>query len=218
LNPFQLTVDLDELSKKYNHTAFSSSIVPLIGELDDPRNQQQRPLYIPVSDSGNIVIYGSSGSGKSEFLSTLVFSIIREVSPSDINIYLLDFSSEFLKAYANAPHVGEVILSHETEKIVNLFKMIKKEIDIRKKMFASYGGDIKAYNASVDEKVSTILIGINNFAAFLEIYPDGEDVVYYLSREGSKYGINFILTAMSTSSIRFKLLQNFRQLDYFAIK
>lgn len=211
LDPIPAKIDLEELSKKYNHLPNKSEIRPLIGEIDDPRNQQQKPLYIPISDSGNIVVYGSSGSGKTEFVSTLVYSIIREVSPEDISIYLLDFSSEFLRAFASAPHVGDVILSHETEKIGNLFKMIKKEIDIRKKLFASFGGDFKAYNASSDKKVPTILIGINNYAAFLEVYSDGDDVVYYLSREGSKYGINFILTSMSTNSVRFKLLQNIKQ-------
>lgn len=211
LEPIPAKIYLEDLSKKYNHIASELEIRPLIGELDDPRNQQQKPLYIPVSDSGNIVVYGSSGSGKTEFITTLVYSIIREVSPEDISIYLLDFSSEFLKAFASAPHVGDVILSHETEKIGNLFKMVKKEIDVRKKLFASFGGDFKAYNASTDKKVPTILIGINNYAAFLEVFSDGDDVVYYLSREGSKYGINFILTSMSTNSVRFKLLQNFRQ-------
>lgn len=212
LDPLPGIINLDELSKKYNHIMNPNSISALIGEIDDPRNQRQSPLYFSISEFGNTVLYGSSGSGKTEFLSILVYSLIREYSPKDINIYLLDFSSEFLKAFSNAPHVGDVILSHEVEKISNLLKMIKKEVDYRKKLLSKYGGVFKVYNESNDEKLPTILIGINNFAAFMEIYPDGEDAIYYLTRECSKYGIYFLATSMSTNSIRFRLIQNFKQL------
>ena len=62
------------------------------------------------------------------------------------------------------------------------------------------------------KELPNILIIINNFAAFTETYPDKEDAIAFLSREGTKYGIYFVLTAVGTNAVRFRLLQNFKQL------
>ena len=52
---------------------------------------------------------------------------------------------------------------------------------------------------------------IHNFAAFSEMYEMFNDDIYILSREGVKYGLIFVLTVSDTSTIRFKLKQNFKQ-------
>ena len=89
--------------------------------------------------------------------------------------------------------------------------MLQKEIVRRKKIFADYGGDYKSYIDSAAEKIPSIVVAINNFAAFTEIYEEKEETISYLSREGAKYGIYFVLTAIGTNAVRFKLLQNFNQ-------
>jgi len=53
---------------------------------------------------------------------------------------------------------------------------------------------------------------MHNYSAFAEIYTEKEDILSYISREGTKYGIYFILTTTGVNSVRFKLQQNFNQL------
>ena len=106
----------------------------MIGEYDDPANQRQMLMRMPISKEGNTVIYGVAGSGKTTFLSTLVVSLMNEHTPEEVNLYLLDFSSETLTWYKDAPHVGDVVLSHEAEKIENLFKMLDREIAEERKL------------------------------------------------------------------------------------
>lgn len=142
----------------------------------------------------------------------MIYSLIHEHTPDEVNIYILDFASETLRAFEKAPHVGEVILSNDDEKVNNLFKMIKKEIEYRKRLFADYGGNVRSYVKGTSNKVPSIVIVINNFAAFIEIFEEKEETVSFLSREGMKYGIYFVLSALGTSTVRFKLLQNFKQL------
>jgi len=57
-----------------------------------------------------------------------------------------------------------------------------------------------------------MVVVIDNFSAFAEMYEDKEDAVAYLSREGTKYGLYFVLSAVSTAAVRFRMLQNFKQL------
>ncbi|WP_158587434.1 FtsK/SpoIIIE domain-containing protein [Neobacillus notoginsengisoli] len=192
----------------------AASIVlnPVIGEYDDPARQRQCLFTLPLTEEGNTIVYGVAGSGKTTFLNTMVYSLIHEHTPDEVNIYLLDFSSETLRAFEKAPHVGDVIFSYEGEKVSNLFKMLQSEIGRRKKLFADYGGDLASYVTATGKNMPSIIVAINNFAAFTEIYEEKEEAVSFLSREGTKYGIYFVLTALGTSVVRFRLLQNFKQL------
>ncbi|MCS0543632.1 hypothetical protein NXY55_27040, partial [Aeromonas veronii] len=45
-----------------------------------------------------------------------------------------------------------------------------------------------------------------------EMYESHEEAISYLTREGTKYGIYFIVTAAHTGAVRYRLMQNFKQL------
>lgn len=212
LDPIPGIIKLEALREKYHTETQKYVLNPVIGEYDDPAHQQQCVLRMPISEEGNAIVYGVSGSGKTSFLNAVACSLITEHSPEEVNIYMLDFASETLRAFAGAPHVGEVILSYEAEKVSNLFKEIKREADNRKKIFADFGGDYHSYIRSSGNTLPAIVVMINNYAAFAETYEEKEEAVAYLSREGTKYGIYFILTALGVSDVRFKMLQNFKQL------
>lgn len=212
LEPIPAVILMEELKGKYATASEKFILNPVIGEFDDPAHQRQGVLRLPISQEGNVVIYGVAGSGKTTFLNAMLYSLIHEHTPDEVNLYVLDFASETLRAFAKAPHVGDVILAYEAEKIGNLFKMLLEEMERRKKLFANFGGDYRSYIDTSGENMPSIVIAINNFSAFTETYNEKEEAVSYLSREGTKYGIYFILTALGTSSVRFKMLQNFKQL------
>lgn len=212
LDPIPALILLDQIKQKYKTTTEKFILNPVIGEYDDPAHQRQCVLRLPLSKEGNTVIYGVAGSGKTTFLNGMIYSLIKEHTPDEVNLYILDFASETLRAFAKAPHVGDVILSYEAEKVSNLFKMLQAEIEKRKKLFADYGGDYASYIKSSGKTLPSIVVAINNFAAFTEAYEEKEEAVSYLSREGTKYGVYFVLTALGTGAVRFRLLQNFKQL------
>lgn len=211
LEPIPSVILLDKLKEKYSTSSEQFILNPVIGEYDDPSHQRQCVLRLPISEEGNVIVYGASGSGKTLFLNAMLYSLIHEHTPDELNMYILDFASETLRAFSKAPHVGDVILSYETEKVSNLFKMLYSEIEKRKKMFTDYGGDYTSYIKTSGKTVPSIVIAINNFTAFMEIYEEKEEAISFLSREGAKYGIYFVLTVLGTSGIRFRLLQNFKQ-------
>jgi len=212
LDPIPACILLEQIKQKYNVETEKFILNPVIGEYDDPAHQKQGVLRLPLSKEGNAVVYGVAGSGKTTFLNGMIYSLIKEHTPDEVNLYILDFASETLKAFAKAPHVGDVILSYEAEKISNLFKMLKAELEKRKKLFADFGGDYASYIKSSGKTIPSIVVAINNFAAFTEAYEEKEEAVSYLSREGTKYGVYFVLTALGTGAVRFRLLQNFKQL------
>lgn len=213
LEPIPALIYVGELKQKHNvHTSEPCFINPVIGEIDDPVNQRQMVMTFPLSQEGNAIIYGSAGNGKTTFLTTLIYSIIHEHKPSEVNLYILDYGSETLRVFAKAPHVGDVLLSQDMEKTSNLFKMLYTELEKRKKLFSDFGGDYRSYIHATKEELPSIVVMIHNYSGFSETHEPLEDAVAYLTREGIKYGIYFIITASGTSAVRYRMLQNFKQL------
>ena len=201
----------EELKKKYGWKTEKNNIVPIIGEYDDPDNQRQSVLTMPISNGGNAIVFGAAGSGKELMLTSIVYSSITTHDSNEINFYILDFGAETLGMFRNAPHVGEVLLSSESEKIGNLLKMITQITEERKKLFLDYNGSYDFYINHGGKQIPLIVIMINNIEGFMELYPDYEDIIGQLTRECPKYGISFIVSTNGPNTMRYRLRQNFAQ-------
>ena len=202
---------VEKLAQKYNYIVESGNINPIIGEFDDPNNQRQGLLTLPISKEGNTIIYGSVGTGKELVLTTMIYSTIVNHAPKEVNFYILDFGAETLRSFKEAPQVGEVIFNQEEEKVANLFKLLTVELETRKKLFIDYNGDFNFYCKHSGKTLPSIIVIINNYDAYSETYDQYEDLLGVLVREGFKYGITFIVTASTTNSLRYRMRQNFRQ-------
>ena len=201
----------DKLKEKYNYHAVKNVINPIIGEYDDPDNQAQNVLTLPLSQEGNTIVFGSAGSGKELMLAGLVYSTISTHDSKEVNFYILDFGAETLTMFRNAPHVGEVILSTDAEKITNLFKMVNQIIDERKKLFVDYNGSYDFYINHGGKQIPMIIIMINNVEAFIETYSDYEEIIGQMTRDCLKYGVVFIFSTNGPNTVRYRLRQNFKQ-------
>lgn len=201
----------EELKEKYGWKPKKNVINPIIGEYDDPDNQRQNILTMPISNGGNAIVFGAAGSGKELMLTSIVYSAITTHDSNEINFYILDFGAETLGMFRNAPHVGEVLLSSESEKIGNLLKMITQMAEERKKLFLDYNGSYDFYINHGGKQIPLIVIIINNIEGFMEIYPDYEELIGQLSRECPKYGISFIVSTNGPNTMRYRLRQNFAQ-------
>lgn len=212
LEPIPENIFVEDLRTKYCHSENTFQLNPIIGEYDDPAHQRQNILTLPLSEEGNAIVYGTAGNGKTTFLTTMLYSLISTHTPDEVMIYILDFSSETLRAFAKAPHIGDVMVSGDDEKIKNMFRMVDGEIQKRKQICSEYGGDYASYIASGHTDIPNIVIAINNYAGFSEIYEEFEKYVQFQSREGIKYGIYYVITALSTNAVRYRLQQNFKQM------
>lgn len=211
LPPLPPHITVDQLEECYPVQAESPFVLsPVVGAYDDPAHQAQGTLQVPLTLGGNVIVYGSAGSGKELFLQTMCYSLLKTHSPQQVNLYLLDFGAEMLTVFAQAPHTGDVILVHETEKVHNLFKLMMSRLERRKKLISQFGGSFVQYNQETDHPEPCLVVVINNFAAFMELFEERVAELNYLTREGTKYGIYFVLTCTGVNNVRFSLLQNFK--------
>lgn len=200
---------INDLKTKYNYKRFPFSINPIIGEYDNPKSQFQGLLTLNISSNGNTLIYGMTGSGKENLLSTIVYSIITNHHPSEVNIYIIDMGAEILKMYDDMPHVGDVCLIDEEEKIRDLINLVSKEIVRRKQLFVDYNGSYIDYCKNSGNFVPSIIIMINNYEVLNETYEKFIEPLTILYRDANKFGIYFVVTTSGENTMRTRAAETF---------
>ncbi len=180
-----------------------------IGMYDDPENQYQGVHTINL-ESNNLMIIGSSQSGKTNVLQTIIRSLSTKYTPEQVNIYIIDFASMVLKNFDKLNHVGGVVCPSEDEKLKNLFKLLNAEIETRKEKLMSIGvSSFAAYKEAGEKDLPLIVLLIDNLTALKELYFQDDDELLNLCREGLTVGISIVIANSQTAGIGYKYLSNF---------
>ena len=134
---------------------------------------------------------------------------MAEHTPDEANMYIIDCGAETLKMFNNIPHVGEVATIEDSNLVNDIFDMLNKEMERRKELFSDYAGSYNEYINNSGKKLPLIVTVINNYEIFEENFRKLSEEVQNLYRDGSKYGLVFIISAVGTNAIRGRMAQNF---------
>lgn len=200
---------VDALKVKYKYSKDDYILNLIIGEYDVPSMQEQRILTLPLTKYGNALIYGAAGSGKENFIMTMLYSSMISYNSNEANFYIVDLGSGSLNIFRKLNSVGDILQSNDVDKIENLFKMITSTINERKSLFSRFGGTYVDFIKNSPMKLPNIVIIINNFENFNELYSNYSDLLNSITRDCYKYGVYFVLTVNTPNGVRYKLRQNF---------
>lgn len=190
-----------------------------IGLADFVRIQKQKPLVVDFSKTGHIGLYGASGSGKTTFLQTLVYSMVCEYgySPAELNFYAMDFGGRNLGYLTDLPHTGGVVFADEEDKLCELVSVLQSIIDERKRLFANHNcGTFLDYRAISPSPLPAIVVLIDNFASFRDKYMDVSDAMIDIISAGQTFGVFFVITGNTRNSIYYKVTEHIA--TYFTLK
>lgn len=200
-------ISYKEIIQNYD-VDFSTGFIVVYGLVDYPENQMQYPATVDLLQTANIMIAGSIGMGKTTLLQTMLYSLCTTYNSDMINLYVFDFSSRTLKIFGELPHCGDVAFSEDNEKISRNVKLILDIMETRKALFDSLG--VGSYReARKLQTLPMIILAIDNYAMFKEYYPNDEEQMGIILREGVKYGIQVIVTVNSENDIGYRIRQNF---------
>lgn len=205
--PSQLSVRA--LYDEYEDQPAKNKISPVIGKWDDIVNRRQSVMTIPFSDEGNLTVFGSAGSGMEMFFTSLIYSLVYKYLADEVNIYIFDFDSGFLKIFEKAPQIGDVVFIDDEENVITLFSELKEMISLRSKLFSPYGGEYSEYCRRSGQSLPDIVIILNNYASFMEQYDEYIPDLTYITREGPRKGI-YTVIGSSSININSRVRQNFK--------
>ncbi len=200
---------VDNLRRKYGILKVPYDIKAVLGEYDAPEIQEQGLLEMNFLRDGNTIIYGTDSEEKEMLLKSILYSTLTMYKTEELNYYIVDYGSETLGMFKEFNQVGGILLPGEDERLKNLLKLIKNNLEDRKKLLATFGGDFASYNSQKEEKLAMQVIIINNYDALIETNNALIDELGALTRDSERYGIFYIITGGTITSITRKVNQNF---------
>lgn len=213
LDNIEPIIYIENIKQKYqNDIQVEKSILnPVIGEYDNPQQQTQGIVTLPITKGGNVCVVGVTGSGKTTLFSTIIYSLIMTHPTEEVNIYVIDLGLENLKRYEKAPQVGEVLTINDDDKITTLFNILSEEVTRRKKLFLEDNSDFISYSQKYG--LPNIVVFINGLDVFKEKFDEIYDEKFVpFTRDCNKNGITFVVSGSSTSTIDYRIQNNFPQI------
>ncbi|MBQ6405023.1 MAG: type VII secretion protein EssC [Bacilli bacterium] len=195
------TIFFNDLITKYKVTFNRNDVDIIIGEYDAPESQKQGVVHYNLREQGNTLIYGNEGEEREKCINAILYSAVKNYQAEELNVYIVDYGSEVTRMFAEFPQIGGMVFAGDDEKLKNSLELIVKEINYRKKAFISFGGSFEEYNKNNEEKLPQILYIINNYDGLAEIYQDFYENLTSICRDCTRYGVYFIISLNTTSSL-----------------
>ncbi len=172
-------------------------------------NGQPLELDIKESAEGGMgphgLCIGATGSGKSEFLRTLVLSLITSHSPESLNLVLVDFKggATFLGLEGIA-HIAAIITNLEDELMLvdRMRDALAGEINRRQELLRSAGNFVNVgeyerarANGADLEPLPALFVVVDEFSELLSQKPDFAELFVMIGRLGRSLHIHLLLAS-----------------------
>jgi len=153
-----------------------------------------------LSDMPHLLIAGSTGSGKSVCLNSIIMSVLHNATPDELKLVFIDPKMVELTVYNGIPHLLTPVVT-DPKKAAVILRWMTTEMEKRYKLFAEKGvRDIYRYNQNMAEKMPFIVIIIDELADLMMVSPvDVEDSICRLAQMARAAGIHLIVATQRPS-------------------
>lgn len=156
---------------------------------------------IDLTEMPHLLIAGSTGSGKSIFMKTLIASIMYHLTPNEVRLVLIDPKRVEFGIFSSSFCACDVIT--EFENVPAVFEALILEMEKRYQLLERAGcSDIQQYNAGVEPQLQQprIVVVIDEFADLLMQKVEGfEEGIIRLAQKARASGIHLVLSTQRPS-------------------
>jgi S-DNA-T family DNA segregation ATPase FtsK/SpoIIIE len=163
-----------------------------------------KPFTADLASMPHLLIAGTTGSGKSVCVNTILTGYLLNLSPDQLRLLLVDPKRVELTVYNGIPHLlADVIV--DAEKVVGALQWMLREMDLRYRMFQVAGArNIDEYNyhqTKAGEKIMPyIVVVIDELADMMMLAPDDtQNALTRLAQLARATGIHLIIATQRPS-------------------
>lgn len=149
----------------------------------------------------HLLVAGTTGTGKSNFLTTIIVDIIYKLKPSEVKLVLVDTRKTNFQRFNTLPHLLTSVIT-ESQKATGMLVYLIQEMNNRYKLFEDKKVDnIDSYNRISVEKLPRIVAIIEDFCdLMMETEKEIEIYVQRLIQMSRASGINLIISTQRPST------------------
>ncbi|QVW28944.1 membrane protein [Bacillus phage SWEP1] len=166
----------------------SEHALPFIVGLDEV----DTPIYLDLTKLVHLMIAGTTGSGKSVFMNTLIISLMATNSPEMLRFVMIDPKLVELAQYEGMSHVDKIVT--DMGKAGEALNKLVTEMEKRYETFKDAGvKSINIYNEVADCKMPYIVCVIDEYADLHDTNPHVEEYVTRLGQKARAAGIHLVI-------------------------
>ena len=204
-NDIRETVYLKELLSKER---FKKDLSPIFLSLG--KDIGGSPMFMDLKKAPHLMIAGTTGSGKSVFLHSIITSMLYKGTPQDLRFIMIDPKMLELSGYEDIPHLLHPVVT-DPKKSAAALRWAVKEMEMRYKLLSDIGvRDIDSYNSKVQSNndfdaasdlLPYIVIIIDELADLMFVAPNEiKESITRLSQMARAAGIHLIVASQRPSA------------------
>lgn len=165
----------------------------------------QGPVVLNFKTNGpHFLIAGTTGSGKSELLRSLVLGLAQNYGPDELAFMLVDFKGgATLGPLAVLPHVQNFVSDLDAAAARRILEQLTSELHRREKLLAAHAADDHAHyvagRSENDPFLPILVVVIDEFRVFSTELPGALENIVQLATVGRSLGIHLVLSTQRPS-------------------
>ena len=158
--------------------------------------------YADLTRMPHLLVGGSTNSGKSVCLNTIISSILYRATPREVKFVMIDPKRVELSLYDGIPHLLAPVIK-DVKQAAGIFRSVLKEMEERYDRFARIGTrNIDGFNGRVppDERLPYIVVVVDELAdLMMQQGPEVEVSICRLAQLARATGIHLVLATQRPS-------------------
>lgn len=156
-----------------------------------------------IGDGPHALVAGTTGSGKSVFLSAWIHALALKFSPAEVRFVLIDFKGgAAFTPLSTLPHTDCVVSNLSSVAGLRALKCVLAEVMRRERLLAQAGvADCEAYNRVADAPLPRLITVIDEFQALVQQVPESVEMLEQLTALGRSLGIHAVLATQRPAGV-----------------
>lgn len=169
------------------------------------KNISGDPVYSDLAKMPHLLVAGTTGSGKSVCLNTMIVSLLFNATPDEVKILLIDPKQVEFGVYNGLPHLLVPVVSDPRKASGALGWAVTEMLSRYKTLNANGVRDISAYNSLCEErddlaKMPQIVIFIDELSDLMTVAPaEVEDSIQRLAQMARAAGMHLVVATQRPS-------------------